>query len=118
MVNYATTSILAGLRQRAAEIGATVVSGLEGADVVVTCGATTSSEGADRKDLLVDQDADIQRVRQLRHYFGPFIACFSDRHTTTRAVWRALLRVSLPPVSQSPRLPVSQSPSLYFASPC
>jgi beta-glucosidase len=53
------TSILDGIKARAKQAGATVTAEAAGADVVVTCGACWSTEGADRRDLLVDQDADI-----------------------------------------------------------
>ena len=64
VINPASTSILTGLKARAASATppATITSDVNGADVIVTCGATWSSEGNDRSTLKVDQDADISGV--------------------------------------------------------
>ena len=44
-----------GLTARATAAGAKIVTSVEGADVVLTCGGSWSSEGNDRKTLKVDQ---------------------------------------------------------------
>lgn len=82
VINPTTTSIVDGIKSQAAALGVTVtqftdadgviadpsdtndpvVAGIAAADVVVACGATTSTEAADRADLLVDHDLFLQSV--------------------------------------------------------
>ena len=59
-----TTGILTGLTQRATAAGVLIQQSTDGADLIVTCGATTSTEGNDRANLLVDQDRDIANIVQ------------------------------------------------------
>ena len=76
VINPVSTSILAGLRQRARRSNVTVLTSDTPAaaaaaaaagedadvDLIITCGASWSSEGADRTTLKVDQDAAIAQL--------------------------------------------------------
>jgi beta-glucosidase len=64
VINPDSTSILTGLKARAAAATppATIVSDVTGADVIVTCGATWSSEGGDRRNLLIDQQNEVYNI--------------------------------------------------------
>lgn len=64
VINPASTSILTGLKARAAAAssGIRITSDTESADLIITCGASWSSEGADRQTLKVDQDSGIANV--------------------------------------------------------
>eukprot|EP00912_Choanoflagellata_sp_UC4_P000192 UC4_evm3s125 len=61
-VNPFSTSILSGIRQRAAQSNVKITSDISAADIIITCGATTSTEGNDRSNLLVDQDQEIKNI--------------------------------------------------------
>jgi len=77
VINPKTTPILAGIQSRAQALGYKVVYDgsndvgnsirlLQGSNVGIICGATTSTEGNDRNSLYVDQDSFISRILSMK----------------------------------------------------